>query len=245
MKRVAAIIFTGLLTLCLFGCTTKTTDNTITNQVTSTTTTSVEKQNDEPQEIILADSNYIISDGYVDYIVELQNPNDDYAADFATITVTSRRTDGTIGFSDEWVVSNLMPGSDTYWTNRVGDGDTIETDTIEITVSVNDYNWIETTQTLPVNLYTFDNVSTKTDSFGYLTATGEITLNEDFEVGTTDANEPMIVCVLRDADGNLLAGFNGYIYTELNVGTPKAFDISSLSEMGDYATAEMYANIWL
>lgn len=199
---------------------------------------------DEPQDLIVADYNYVLSYGYVEYAVEIENPNTDYAAQYANIKITSRHEDGTIGFSEDWVVSTLAPGSTTYWAGQAGNGDTVETDTIEITVSVNEDNWTKPVKAMPENLYTFDNVSVVPDGLGYLTATGEITLNEDYSEDYWEANRPMLVCILKDAEGKIVAGFNGYQYEELKVGSPSIFDISSMFDAVDFATAEMHANLW-
>ena len=55
----------------------------------------------------------------------------------------------------------------------------------------------------------------------------------------------MLVCILKDANGAIVAGFSGYMSSDLTVGTPSVFDIDSLFDVVDYATAEMYANMWM
>lgn len=225
----------------LFGCSSSSNNNSEprenNNSIKST-------QSNEPQDLVLSDSNYVLSHGYVEYALEIQNPNEDYAADFVTVTVTSKHADGSIGFSDEWVVSNILPGSTSYWASQAGDGDTVESDTVEITLSVSERNWNKTDQTMPADLYTFDNVTVAPGQFGDLTAKGEVTLNEDFSFGIDDGKSPMLVCILKDANGSIVAGFSGYMNSDLAVGTPSVFDIDSMFDAVDYATAEMYANMW-
>lgn len=199
----------------------------------------------DPEDLILVDSNYVLANGYVEYALEIQNPNESFAADFATITVTGKHADGSISFNDEWVVANLMPGSTTYWASQAGEGETTDSDTIDISVSVGNGKWSKTDQTLPKNLYTFDNVTVEPDKYERLTATGEITLNEEVTVGGyKTAENPMIVCILKDSNGKIVSGFNGYLNSDLQVGTSTAFDIDAFFEIPEYATAEMYANIW-
>lgn len=198
----------------------------------------------EPQDLILVDSNYVLSDGYVEYALEIENPNTNYAPDFVTIIVTGKHADGSIAFNDEWVISTVLPGSTTYWASQAGDGDTVESDVIEIKLSVKDTDWEKTEQTLPADLYSFDNVSVTPSQFGGLSAKGEITLNDDTKIKFHDTKSPMIVCILKDADGKIVAGFNGYMNSDLNVGTPSVFDIDSFFDKVEYATAEMYANPW-
>ena len=118
----------GVLALGLVGCSG---NSDATSEPKDNNNSAEQAQSNEPQDLILADSNYVLSNGYVEYALEIQNPNDDYVADFVTVTVTSKHADGSIGFSDEWVVSNILPGSTSYWASPAGDGDTLESDNVE------------------------------------------------------------------------------------------------------------------
>lgn len=242
LKRACGLLIASVLVMGLVGCSSASNNNSEprenNNSIEST-------QSNEPQDLVLSDSNYVLSHGYVEYALEIQNPNENYAADFVTVTVTSKHADGTIGFSDEWVVSNILPGSTSYWASQAGDGDTIESDTVEISLSVSDHNWNKTDQIMPAVLYTFDNVTVAPAQYSGLTAKGEITLNEDFSFGTTDGESPMLVCILKDANGAIVTGFSGYMYSDLTVGTPAVFDIDSYFDGVEYAAAEMYANMWM
>lgn len=244
VKRVLGLMMAGVLTIGLFGCSNNPNNPNSTSEPKEITNSAEQAESNEPQELVLADSNYVLSHGYVEYALEIQNPNEDYAADFVTVTVTSKHADGSIGFSDEWVVSNILPGSTSYWASQAGDGDTVESDTIEISLSVNERNWNKTDQTIPNDLYTFDNVTVAPGQVNGLSAKGEVTLNDDFNIGTADGKSPMLVCILKDANGSIVAGFSGYMNSDLVVGSPSVFDIDSLFDAVDYATAEMYANIW-
>ena len=232
----------SVLAFGLFGCSNSSNS---TSEPRENNNSTEQAKSNEPQDLVLVDSNYVLSHGYVEYALEIQNPNEDLAADFVTVTVTSKHADGSIGFSDEWVVSDILPGSTSYWASQAGDGDTIESDTVEISLSVSERNWNKTDQTMPADLYTFDNVTVAPGQFSGLTAKGEITLNEDFSIGTRDGKSPMLVCILKDANGSIIAGFSGYMNSDLTVGTPSVFDIDSMFDAVDYATAEMYANMWL
>lgn len=243
MKKLLLIALGCLMSLMMFGCSS---GNANSNGTSATNNNSTQaEQSNTPDELIVSDSNYTISEsGYVHYAVEIQNPNENYAAEFATITVTGKHADGTISFSDEWVISNLLPESTSYWANQAGDGDSVQGDTISFSVAVNDRNWSKSDQKMPTDLYTFDNVTVKTDQFDDLSAKGEITLNEDMTVGTNSVESPMLVCILKDANGKIVTGFSGYIYSDLKVGTSSVFDINSYFEAPEYSTAEMYANPW-
>lgn len=242
VKRLLGLMLVVVFAFGLFGCSNSSSS---TSESRENNNSTEQTNSHEPQDLILVDSNYVLHQGYVEFALEIQNPNESYAADFVTVTVTSKHADGSIGFSDEWVVSNILPGTTSYWANQAGDGDTVESDTVEISLSVNDYNWNKTEQTMPADLYTFDNVTVTSGQFGDLSAKGEITLNEDFNVGTTDGESPMLVCILKDADGAIVGGFSGYMSSDLTVGTPSVFDIDSIFDAIDYSAAEMYANMWM
>jgi hypothetical protein len=157
-----------------------------------------------------------------------------------------RYADGKISFTDDWTISNTLPESTTYWSSQAGNDNVAESDTIEIKLSVDDDNWYKTSQ--KYNFYQIDNVNTSTDSLGYLIATGEITLKEDVRIGKSDdAKEPSLQCVLKDANGKLVGGFNTYVNNELKVGEPTPFEIRDHSLPKDlaYATVEVYANPWM
>jgi len=94
-------------------------------------------------------------------------------------------------------------------------------------------------------LYTFDNISVKNDTYGGLKVTGEITLNNPSAyTGRSDVTKPMIVCILKDSDGKIVGGFDGYLSSELKEGTPTAFEIWTYQSIEGYDIVEMYANPW-
>lgn len=179
------------------------------------------------------------------YVVCLKNNNKGYGANFAHIKITGKKEDGSIGFSDDWTIGGLMPQGTTYWAWQAGDGSVTNNDTIDISVSVNKNDWFATTTVIPEDLYVFDNISVSTDDYGGLKATGEITLTDDsVDLMFNSVTSPMLVCVLKDEEGKLVGGFNGFIYTDLSSGNADIFEISSFNNFGNYSIAEMYANPW-
>ena len=215
-----------------------------TSEVENNNTAEKQTTTNEPVDLVLKDSFYNIQDGYVHYIVSIENPNEGYMPEFVNIKVTGKKADGSIDFSTDWVVSALAPGSTTYWASQAGDGNSTDEDTVEISLSVDDGNWVKSGPK-PSDLYVFDNVSVSPVDFG-AQATGEITLTDaSVDYGVNGITKPMIVCALKDADGNLCGGFNGYVNSDLQEGAATVFDIRSFHEIGDYETAEMYANPWM
>lgn len=192
------------------------------------------------QPLTVVDSNYSLSNGYVKYVLEVQNTNTGYKALFAHVNVVGKATDGSIRFSDDWTIGAIEPGTTTFWANQAGNGDSLESDTVEITVSVDDSDWIKG-DGAPENLYTITNTTVKTNEYDMNTATGEITLNEE---GDT-YHMPMIVVVPKDANGKLIGGFDGFIDSDLTVGTPSTFEVNDFLATGDYSSYEIYANPWM
>ncbi len=176
----------------------------------------------------MSDSCYAIENGYVKYTLAVNNPNKEYAPQSVNVSVVGRTSDGKISFSDDWCTSTCLPESTTYWTNQAGNGNVSESDTIEIKLSVDDDKWFKTSQ--KYDFYAIGNVSTAEGEFGDTIATGEITLKNEVELkGFSKADAPMLVCVLKDANGKLVGGFSTYITKQLKVGEATPFEIRSMS----------------
>ena len=124
----------------------------------------VDKAEADVKDLVLKDSNYVIQDGYVQYVMAMDNPNGEFAPRSVYVTVSDKAEDGTVSFSDDWTIGGLLPGSTTYWTNRAGNGNVAASDNVEIKISVEDDDWYKTSQ--KYDFYQMDNVSTTTDSFG-------------------------------------------------------------------------------
>ena len=203
----------------------------------------VDKAESDVKDLVLKDSSYVIQDGYVQYAMAIDNPNEEFAPHSVSVTVSGKAEDGTVSFSDDWMIGGLLPGSTTYWSGQAGSGNVAESDNVEIKISVDDDDWYKTAQKL--DFYQIDNVSTTTDSLGYIVVTGEITLKDAVElVDGHNAEKPMLVCVFKDAEGKLIAGSSTFTHSDLKVGEPSTFEVDSRFKDLDYATVEVYANPW-
>ena len=199
----------------------------------------------DPKPLDIVDSAYVIQDGYVHYVVAINNPNSNHAAAFATISTTGRAADGTISFSEEWVVGTLLPGTTTYWASMCGNGTASNDDDVTFEVSTGDSDWEQASALMNGELYQFVNVSTKRDRFGSVIAAGEITLLQEVSMQRSgDAKRPMIVCVLKDSSGKLVAGFGSYLSKDLRLGKATAFECQSYYGPPEYEMVEMHANPW-
>lgn len=243
MKKIITCVFLSvILCLTLVACGTNTSTN---NEAKNNNSVSKNEKTNDPIDLKLVDSHYVITNGYVHYTLAVENPNENYMPEFAHIKITGKKTDGSISFNDDWTISSLAPCSTTYWATQAGDGNTANDDTIEISVSVDKDDWIKADKK-PDNLYVFNNISVKTGTFKNIKTTGEITLTDaSVDYGTNGLQKPMLVCVFKDAEGKLVGGFNGYLNSDLTEGTPSAFEINCYHDIGKYDTVEMYANPWL
>ncbi len=244
MKKFLVVLFSIMICVSLVACGTSPATDNDGNKVENNNSALRDEKANSPIDLKLVDSHYVIDNGYVQYTVAIENPNTYYMPRFTHIKVTGKNTEGGINFSDDWVISALAPGSTTYWANQAGDGDSTEDDIIEISVTVDNDDWIKSAKK-PDNLYVFDNISVKQGQFGGMKATGEITLTDaSVDYGTNGIEQPMLVCVFKNADGRLVGGFNGYVDSDLMEGTPSIFDISCFHDIGEYDKVEMYANPW-
>jgi len=253
MKKqiLCCMVIAAMSITALIGCGSGDSSSTNKTEETTVGTETVEETTKEevksgPVDLEIADSVYSIDNGYIHYAVCIENPNPDYRPSFAHIQVTGKTADDTIRFHDDWTISGMGPESTTYWVNQAGNGEVAEDDKIEISVTVNKSDWESSKQIIPEDLYTFDSVSVSEGDMGWLRATGEITLTDDsYDLGYNGPYKPMVVCILKDESGKLVGGFNGYIDSDLTVGEKSVFEISSYFKIGEYATAEVYANPWL
>ena len=247
MKRLSVLLVGLCLAVTCVGCAGGQSDNNASNTGTaqnSGTAQNTKSNSDKPQDLTVVDSGYILSNGYIMYALAIQNPNDNYLAQFAHVNVVSKDASGTILSSDDWTLGGICPSTTTYWASQAGNGSVTEGTQVEITVSVDSSDWKESDVKLPAELYTFSGTSVTPSNFGYLQGTGQVTLNEEAEIPMKDAAKPAIECILKDANGKIVTGFSTYMMSELSVGTPKAFELNSTFKDVQYATYEFYANPW-
>lgn len=215
-KKLVAIIACALfsaMAMCLAGC----------------------SQPEEKQDIQIVDSGYSVSDsGYVFYGVSLNNPNETYAADFVTVTITGKDADGKILFSNDQVMGTINPGETYTFGTQAGNG-TVP-DTVEFTVKVDEENWKDG-EPLDGEAYTISNTNEVKDEYGFADFTGEITSTEAW----ADYGTAWVSAILKDENGNIIAGYNGF--ADIVQDQPVAFDITAY-ELPEYSTVEYYALPW-
>lgn len=204
-----------------------------------------EKTANEPIDLSIVDSVSVISGGYVNYTICVKNENKGYIAQFAHVKAVGKKEDGTIRFSKDWTIMALAPNQTTYWSTQVGDGDVTESDTIELSISVKDSDWMEYDATTEENIYTIENISVDKDNYGRTKATGEITLNADGKIANIGLTMPMVVCIFKDKNGKIIDGFSGFLFDGLSVAEKEAFQIEGYPKCETYDSVELYANPWM
>jgi len=247
-KRIlCCLLMAAMAAAGLVGCGGNTTSSSGDAKVEEKTEEKTTKQN-EPVDLEITESSYTVDDeGMLRYTVCIENNNTNFRPQFAHVLATGKKPDGSIRFHDDWTIMGIQPDSTTYWTNIAGNGEVSEEDTIEITVTVNESDWERSNTVVPDDLYTFDNVNIGEREYFGTQVTGEITLTDDsLDLGSmVGPYRPMIVCILRDADGKLIGGFDGFLDTDMAVGNKSIFDFSSNHDMGEYASYELHVNPWV
>lgn len=192
----------------------------------------------DKKEIEIVESGYCVADGYVQYGLKLHNLSQSSSAEFPTISISGKDADGKVVFSDEWVINTLTPDSTTMWASQAGNGNVDESVQVEFSISVNSKNWVSGKKT-EGDIYTISNIN-EVPAYGtYETVTGEITLNKEGK----DYTRPQIVFIFRDDAGNIVYGASTYLFSDLSVGTPKAFESYTFKNV-KHSTVEVYANPW-
>lgn len=251
-KKLALLLVVVLSLLMLAGCGggAKQSDSGSSKQGSSQEAKKQEKS--KPQDLVIEEFAYTNNDGYIDYVIKVTNPNEKFRAEYGNLTITDTASDGSIRFSDDTSIGICWPKSTTYWVGMAGDGDAADDDKLEAKLSVDEYNWIPSATQVPEDLYTFENVTVKANEYDELKATGTVTVKADAgdiekEIQKSSGStlkKPQIVCILKDADGKIVGGFEGSMNSDLQPGSASPFDISSYGNVPEYATAEMYANPW-
>lgn len=194
----------------------------------------------EFKDIVLLNSGWNCIKSYdysrVYYAVEISNPNEDYAIEFPTITITARDSDGKILSNDERVLNSISAGDTIiYGSDMSYEGDLPET--VDISVSCNDRNYKkqDVNKYVKQSDFTIFNVSENNGMFKKYT--GEIANNSKVDFRTVS------ISVIYKLNGEMVGGENGFL-NDLGAGETKVFEISASSDVGDYDSYELYAIQW-
>lgn len=187
----------------------------------------------EPQEIV--ESGYTISEsGYVYYGITWKNPNTSYAIEFPTVQIVGRDEDGAIVFTEDQVMGTLLPGEEVSFGGLAGEG--VDTATVEFSI-VGEPDYAESDEE-PVEHYSADSLNTVEDKYGETSFTGELATL----VAEEDISQAWVSVILRDASGDIVAGYHSFADVAAEGGTA-AFEVSAY-DVPDYESYDVVAIPW-
>lgn len=194
---------------------------------------------EEKQEIVVEDFGSFVDDiGNLHYAVKLKNVNEHWVSENPIITVSGKDASGNVVFGDRWVVKGLIPGEESYWANFLQTGGRTAED-IEVTVTTKEDFW-HSGEAMAENVYAIDATDASITDRGRGTFTGDVTLLQDYD----DYQQPLMVLVLRNAEGETIGGYS-YVSEELKAGVPSKFMFNDCYLPEDYASFEVYADPWM
>jgi len=191
------------------------------------------------QEVQLVDSGYSAYQNgdyvYLYYAVEMTNPNEEYAIEFPTITVTAKDADGKILKTEDQTLMAIAAGDTIkYGSSVLYEGSADSVSTVEISVGNSDSNY--TAQDGSGVVYFEDlsvgNVSETSDGF-----TGEVA-----NVSSEDEST-ICISVIYTKEGKMVGGDTTFV-DDVAAGESKAFELSTYSGFTDYDGYEIVALQW-
>ena len=189
--------------------------------------------------LVITESTWYMSNGYVHFAIAITNTTEDVLALFPTVVVTGRAADGSILFSSDEVLNDLYPGETRYWGSIAGDGSSVP-DTVEFSVS-RPGDWEVQAAVGEPSRLTISNVSRRRGQFSDLVVTGEVTLES--LSSESMASQVQVVAIGRDSQGDMVFGFMGYTSLPAE-GETVPFEVSSSDSLPEFETVEVYAYGW-
>lgn len=232
-KKLLALISCALiaaLSLCLVGCSAGGQDNT-TDQGSAKSGSS---QSSGPENIEQEEVGFMVNEwGSTDYVVAISNPNKDVTAEWPNVNIVGYDEEDNIAFSQDIPVEWIFPGNKAF---VAGSYNSDDVERIECELSVDDENWLNIDQA-DIPVLSIEKFNSKEDKFGDLSFTGQI-VNESEK----DIEDALITVLCRDADGELITGYQAYS-DSIPAGGTKTFEITSLGNVAGFDSAEAYVNV--
>lgn len=197
-------------------------------------------QTGEPQGLEIVESGWSVNDsGFVMYGIGIKNPNGDKEADFPSFTITGKKADGSIAFSDEQTLFVIAPNETVYYGFQAGNG-TVP-DTVEFAITDSDFSDCSEPES---DIFTIANISEVIGDYGLVSYTGELTLNVDLSGSSapTVLEQTAVTVILRNADNAIVYGTSTFVDTP-DQGASVPFEISAYS-VPEHASFEIHAQLW-
>ncbi|MEG0376194.1 MAG: FxLYD domain-containing protein [Raoultibacter sp.] len=237
-KKVSLLGCSAVLAMSLAGCASGGEDQ------DAQTDASTTEQNQSPSgseqeaaknEVVITESGWSVDEqGYIHYGVILENKGDQ-TAQFPVVAITGKDAAGTVVSSDEQTLMTILPGQTISWGGQAGKGTAPET--VDFSVTVSEHNWVASDSDTNAEMFKIDATSAQDSGIGTLNFVGEITNLTD-----ADLNSVAVNVILRDATGNIVAGYTSFV-NNLTAGSTASFDVLGYG-VPAYETFEVTAQPW-
>lgn len=191
------------------------------------------------EDLVVAESSWRMSNGYISYVIALRNESEDMTVDYPAFSVVGRDSEGKIVSSEEQVLSELNPGETMYFASIAGTG-TVTPHSVDFLPIAPDEHQVHQARSESA-VFRVKDVSATTDAFGETVFVGEV-IWEDGERDEDATGDVLVTVALRDGAGKLVGGTMALASCPER-GASTGFQTSG-EEMPDYASIEAYAYAW-
>ncbi len=201
------------------------------------------EENKDPEPIQVTDSgwyapepNKYSNSSYVHYGVSIYNPNDNYAGDYATVTITGKDENGKILFSDKQVMGVINPHETITFGTQAGNG--TKPATVEFAAYVKDSDWNKVNKDkIVIPSCEITETNDAKNSFGDVSFTGKLKVDDSWG----NKESAYVSALLKDENGETIAGYNSFVNVVKGDYVP--FDIYTY-DIPEYSSFEIHAYPW-
>ena len=191
------------------------------------------------EDLVVVESSWHMSNGYISYVVALRNASKDTVVDYPAFSIVGRDSEGKIVSSEEQVLPRLNPGETMYFSSIAGTGTVTPRSVDFLPIAPDEYQVHRARSEGAV--FRVTDVSATTDTFGEVVFVGEA-IWEAGEKGEDATSDILVTVVLRDDAGEMVGGVMTLASCPER-GVPVAFQTLG-EDVPDYASIEAYAYAW-
>lgn len=224
LKKMAAVSAAAALALTMAGCSGGSEPG------SSDQTSAKEEAPKAVEEVVLVDSGWSAENGYIMYGVVLENKSAK-VAEFPTVQITGKDTEGNVVSSEDMVLSEIQPGETVAYGGQSGNG--TAPSSVEFTVLKPDF---VSSGMYPVASYELTEVNAVDSGYGMWDFVGQITNTSETDV------DGVAVSVLLYKDGKIVAGYTAFV-DSLTAGMTQSFNAMGY-DVPDFDECKAYAMAW-
>ena len=196
---------------------------------------------DEELPLQIVESGWSVgSGGYVHFALGVRNSSADEAYELVGIKVVGYGEDGAVLFSQDCGIMVCLPDQTTYYASQVGGG--TAPDRVEFTLQKNSATSARRMSSKLEMSVTDLSISERAGMTNFVCTYSVAGSDEASSSISSYMDTTAVVIVLRDADGNIVYGTNGFVYN-LEDGEGQTTQVGA-SDLPAYATAEAYVMPW-